>query len=295
MSDENAEPEEVLARFEELSQLESEFEEAEIQIIRKSWEVNEPLYKKRAEVIAKIPHFWALVFEQAPPEIDTHIQPSDSKLFAECLESLEVSHFELNDPEGSARSVSIKFGFGDNEYFENKVLEKKFWYRHSLDGWEGLVSEPVKIDWKKGKDLTGGLTDAAYKLWQAKKKNAGGKSKDTDLPEYKALEAMIEDSEDPSQSFFTWFGFVSSWKWISAEESEQAIKKEAEQLEKRKRGEEVEEDDEEDDAHQDFQATEVFPGGDELASLIDEDIYPSAIKYYSMSTRSIPFASYCRL
>lgn len=252
--------------------------------VRKAAELQDPLFKKRAEILAKIPHFWTLVFEQAPPEIDSFIQPSDAKLFAECLETIDVTRFELNDPKGHPRSVSIKFGFGENEYFEDKVLEKKFWHRRSLDGWEGLVSEPVKIHWKKGKDLTGGLTDAAHKLFEAKKK-AGKDAKHSDLPEYKKLASRIEDSEETSQSFFTWFGFVSSWKWVSAEESEKATKLEAERAEKRSRGEEVE-DLPEDDLEDDHQETEVFPGGDEFATIFVEDMWPSAIKYYSELTIS---------
>ncbi|KAF2179780.1 hypothetical protein K469DRAFT_673529 [Zopfia rhizophila CBS 207.26] len=279
-------PEEVLARFEELSVLESEFDDVELEIIRKSNALNAPLYKKRAAVVAKIPHFWALVFEQSPPEVDNFIQPSDSKVFAECLETFEVSRFEIDDPKGSPRSFSIKFGFGDNEYFEDRVLEKKFWFRKALDGdgWQGLVSEPVKISWKKGKDMTSGLTDAAYDLYQAKKNladaaNGDAKAKESSLPEYRALAKKIELSEEASISFFAWFGFVSSWRWISAEESEQASKAEAERLEKRKRGEKVEEEPTE-DSNEDFQETEVFPQGDELATIIAEDMWPSAIKYF---------------
>ncbi|KAF2204437.1 hypothetical protein GQ43DRAFT_428978 [Delitschia confertaspora ATCC 74209] len=280
MSDHDAE--EVLARFEELTVLETEFEDAELEIIRKQNALYAPLYKKRAEVIAKIPHFWALVFEQSPPEVDNFIQPSDSNIFAECLESFEVSRFDIDNPKGSPRSFSIKWGFKKNEYFEDTVLEKKFWFRRALDGWMGLVSEPVKINWKKGKDATGGLTDAAYNLFQAKQKlGADAKKKETSLPEYKALAEKIEQSEDASVSFFAFFGYVSSWKFVSAEESEKAFKVEAENLEKRKRGEKVEEDEStEEDDEQDYQETEVFPQADELATIIAEDMWPSAIKYY---------------
>jgi hypothetical protein len=250
-------------------------------------------------VIEKIPHFWALVFEQSPTEVDNYILPSDSKVFAECLQTIEVSRIELNDPKGSPRSFSIKFGFSENEYFEDKVLEKKFWFRKSLDDWQGLVSEPVKIHWKEGKDLTGGLTDAAYNLFEAKKKavgssNGNAKGKETNLPEYKSLAAMIEESEDPALSFFTWFGFVSSYKWVSAEESEEASKKEAERLAKQRAGEKIEEEDDEDEDDIDYQETEVFPTGDQLATIIAEDMWPSAIKYYSES-RSLSISVYCAL
>lgn len=255
--------------------------------VRKSNELNAPLWKKRAEVIAKIPHFWTLVLEQAPTEFDAFILPSDARIFAECFTTLEVTRFEIDDPKGSPRSVSIKFGFAKNDYFEEAVLEKKFWFRKSKD-WEGLVSEPVKITWKEGKDPTEGLTDAAYKLFEARSKsaksaNGDSKSKDAELPEYKKLVKMIEESTEASPSFFAWFAFVSDYRWVSAEESQQTEKEDAERLAKLKRGEKVEEDEDEDEDETDYQETEVFPQGGEIATLIAEDMWPSAIKYYKSS------------
>ncbi|KAF2727699.1 hypothetical protein EJ04DRAFT_517095 [Polyplosphaeria fusca] len=283
MSEVQLKPEEILANFEELSVLESEFEDAEAELIRQSEKLNAPLYQKRAEVAAKIPHFWALVLEQAPPELDTFLQPSDSKVFAECLESIDVSRFEVDSPKGSPRSFSVKFTFKENPYFSNTTLEKKFWFRTALDGWQGHVSEPVKIDWKKGQDMTGGLTDAAFELHQARQKlNSGSKApkvKETTMPEYKALAKKIESSNDFNSSFFGWFAFVSSYKPVTASESEKAVEIERENVEKQRRGEKVEER-EDDDDDQDFQEVEVFPQGDEVAIVIAEDVWPSAIKYY---------------
>ena len=227
-----------------------------------------------------------MVFEQSPPELDNYIQPSDSNIFADCLKSINVSRFEIDDPKGSPRSFDIEFEFGENPYFENKVLTKRFWFRVSIDGWQGHVSEPVKINWKKGKDLTGGLTDAAYKLLQARKKLAegGSKDKETSLPEYKALASKIEESEEASNSFFAWFAFVSSYRWISAEESEKGHKIKEERRAKIQRGEKVDVEEEPDvDNEQDYQETEVFPRGDEVAALIADEMWPNAIKYYSMS------------
>jgi hypothetical protein len=258
-----------------------------IVLVRQSNNLNAPLWKKRAEVIAKIPHFWTLVFEQAPPELDTFIQPTDSKVFVDALKTFEVSRFEIDDPKGSPRSVAIKFGFGENEYFTDKEIEKKFWFRKSKD-WAGLVSEPVKIHWKKGKDLTGGLTDAAYELDQARKKLAKRDPKaETKLPEYKALAKKIEESTEASLSFFAWFGFVSSYRWISGEESEEAEKEDAARLEKLKNREKLEDPPEEEEDDIDHQETEVFPQGDEIATLISEDLWPSAIKYYSKSIAKV--------
>jgi hypothetical protein len=267
-------------------------------VVRQAEALQSPLYQKRAEFIKKIPHFWSLVFEQAPPEIDNFIQPTDSKVFAECLETFEVSRFELNDPNGSPRSFSFKFGFADNEYFEDKVLEKKFWFRKTKD-WQGLVSEPVKINWKKGKDLTAGLTDAAYKLGETRKKittdTAKGAAfeKEVLTDEYQDLARKIETATDASVSFFGLFAFVSGYRWVSAEESAQAAKEEKERFEKIRRGEKVDdEDDDEEENMRDFQEIEVFPGGDEVATIIAEDMWQNAIKYYSRLTCTRPHLVY---
>lgn len=227
------------------------------------------------------------MFEQSPPEIDNFILPTDSEVFADCFESFEVSRFEVDDPKGSPRSFSLKFGFSENQWFKDATLEKKFWYRHTKD-WDGLVSEPVKINWKKGKDLTGGLTDAAVKLAEARKKISGtekgeARKKEMSLPEYKEMAKKIETATSASTSFFGLFAFVSGYRWVSPEESEEAVKKDKEQLAKIKAGEKIEEDeeDEDDEDPQDYQETEVFPGGDEVATIIAEDMWPNALRYYS--------------
>jgi len=270
-------PEQLEVQFEQLGLLEAKFEDAEAEVIRKADTIKAPLYKERTEFVAKVPHFWSLVFEQCPQEVENFIQPTDSEVFAECLDTLEVTRFEIDD---QPRSFSLKFGFSENEWFENKTLEKKFWYRHTKD-WDGLVSEPVKINWKKGKDLTGGLTDAAVKLHEARK-NITDRKKEMALPEYKDLSNKIETSADASVSFFGLFAFVSGYRWVSAEESKEAEKKDQEQLAKLKAGEKIEEeeDEDEDEDPQDYQETEVFPGGDEVATIIAEDMWPNALGYY---------------
>lgn len=246
-----------------------------------------PLYKKRADFVANIPHFWSLVFEQAPPEIDNFIQPSDSKVFADCLDTFEVSRFEIDDPKGSPRSFSFKFGFKENEYFEDAVLEKFFWYRKTTD-WAGLVSEPVKINWKKGKDMTGGLTDAAVKLGEARKKlkldtaNGVARKQETQFEEYKELAHQIETESEASVSFFSLFAFVSGYRWVSAEESEQVVKEDREKIENIRRGGKVGDEPDSDEDPHDYQEVEVFPGGDEVATIIAEDMWQNAGKYYSM-------------
>jgi hypothetical protein len=249
------------------------------------------LYEKRHETVSKIPNFWPLVIEQAPPDIDEFIQPSDSALLLSSLTGLSVTHFEIEKGgSGDPRSVAIRWEFSKNDYFEDTVLEKKFWYRHSKDGWTGLVSEPVDIRWKKGKDLTGGLLSMVKRVWDeeqslAKEGNGAAAAKKGELTaEQKALKKKIENTGIGGLSFFAWFGFRG--KRISAEESKLAIAMERERRRLRQDGEkaepEVEEEEEEDD--DDWEALEIFPDGDNLAVTIAEDLWPGALKYFSRST-----------
>ncbi|KAM3417564.1 Protein SET [Cercospora zeina] len=286
-----AEPEQVSqVTYDELASIESEFEEIDNEIMKKQYELSKAAYTKRAKAVAKIPNFWPLVIEASPPEIDGFVHPQDSKIFAESLINISVARHELDaTPQGHPRSVTITFEFKENEAFDDEVLEKKFWYRRASDGWVGLVSEPVKIQWKKGQDMTEGLTDAAVALFEARKKT--GDMMNKGLPEYTALKKKTEHSNGQNTSFFSWFGFVSSRRWVSAEEAEKAEKEHQARLEARKRGEKVEmpEEEEDDDDNEDGegmygdQAVEVFDNGDDLATTLAEEIWPNAIKYFTQA------------
>lgn len=242
------------------------------------------MYAKRQAIIAKIENFWPLVFEAAPPEIDHYLQPTDSEIFAKSLTGLDVKRFEIAESngdsgEGDPRSVAIRFEFSENDWFTDSVLEKKFWYRRSAKGWSGLVSEPVKINWKKGKDTTHGLMNAAIKLWEARQK-AGDMNK-SDLPEHKALGKLLENWNGENTSFFTWFAFVSAGPYVTAEESAKVTK---EMNEKKQNGGTIEIpeiDEEEIAAMEDI--VEVHEAGDDLANLLADDLWPGAIKYFSKS------------
>lgn len=269
--------------------------------VRQQYFLSKPLYAKRAELVSKIPKFWPLVLEQAPMDIDEYIQPSDSALLLSSLTSLSVSRFELDEDEknGDPRSVAIRFEFAENDHFEDRVLEKKFWWRHSRDGFAGLVSEPVDIKWKKGKDLTDGLLSLVKAVWdeqqaapkeEKEKAKAKGKKEKKELTEkQKALKEKIDKTGMGGVSFFAWFGYVG--EYVSAEESRLALEEEKEKRRKRKAGEVVkekeeddkmdEDDDNEDDDDDDFDDDlEIFPTGDAVAMAIADDLWPGAIKYF---------------
>jgi Nucleosome assembly protein (NAP) len=250
-------------------------------IVRRQWTLSKPLYEKRKQLAIRIPHFWPLVFEEAPPEIDHYIQPSDSAVFAECLVNVEVERFEI---EREPRSFLLRFEFGTNKWFEDKILEKRFWYRRSKGNWQGLISEPVKIKWKKGHDLSNGITDASIALWTAfkasKNTSAHGFQKLKGGPEYKALAQKLENSDLGASSFFTLFSFISAFRYVDEKESQQAYEAEAERRQKRKQGERVEEPEDDSGLIEDDEIM-VCPHGEDLAQVIADDLYPNAIKYFS--------------
>ncbi|KAG8158962.1 hypothetical protein KVR01_011405 [Diaporthe batatas] len=281
--------EESSVSYEELNDLSAEFDDADLEITRQEAVVKRPLYEKRHKLVSQIPNFWPLVFEQAPPDIDEFIQPSDSSLLLSSLTSLSVTRFEIEDGNnGDPRSLLFRFEFSDNDHFEDKVIEKKFWQRHAKNGWSGLVSEPVEIHWKKGKDLTGGLLGMAKRVWDAQQSRAkGGDAKTQELsPDEKSLKKKIENTGLGGVSFFAWFGYVG--RNVSAEESQEASDKAQKERIAKQEGKdqnaEGEEEDEGDDADEDDEDDlEIFPEGDSLAIHISEDLWPNAIKYFTQA------------
>ncbi|RDW81891.1 hypothetical protein BP6252_03003 [Coleophoma cylindrospora] len=270
--------------YEDLAEIEKDFDDADTEIIKQQVALTAPLYARRAKTVSQIPNFWPLVLEQAPPDIDQFIQPSDSALLLSSLTALNVTHFELaQEPQGDPRSISIQWTFAENEYFEDTRLEKKFWHRRGKDGWSGLVSEPVQIKWKKGKDLTGGLLDLVCQAWEAETRAETSTSMS---PEQKALRKKIENTGMGGLSFFAWFGYIG--RKISKTESDLAKSREAERRTLMKSGLEVQESivEEEDAGDEDEEvgmSLEIFPDGDDLAVAITEDLWPGAIRYFTQA------------
>ncbi|PGH02858.1 hypothetical protein AJ79_07514 [Helicocarpus griseus UAMH5409] len=324
----------------EIALLEREFVDAEVKALRSSIPLLRPLYTRRSALItSKLAQsdFWPRVFAAAPEEIDNYILPSDAEIIGRLLKNLTVERFSVNEKgdAGEPRNLRFIFEFDtaseDNEWIEGDgKLVKEFYWRKSVwksekSGkrrvWEGLVSEPVRINWKKPEaDPTKGLLGVACDLADAEKKVAkNGKvtaEQRLELPEYEklvkevakveaeaALHAECEgedhdhdhdhDDSPAGMSFFAWFGYRG--RDISAEESEAAVKDDDEYFGKIARGEKVEGDDEkegedddddedyEDDDEDGLMDAEVFPDGDDLAIALSEDLWENALKYYVQS------------
>ncbi|MCJ1270513.1 hypothetical protein MMC22_010410 [Lobaria immixta] len=308
--------------YEHLAEIEKRFEDVEVSLLRQNYILTQPIYAERATLVRKIPHFWAIVVEEAPEEIDRRIQPCDTAALS-FLQEIEVTRFEVSPdaPEaGEPRSVKITFSFRENPWFEDQVLEKKFWYRKGKDGWTGLVSDPVRIHWREGKDVTEGLLDEAVNLFEVATKikeiegqTANQSGKDQSMQEQldemstlhrTLLDKLVNNLKNIAQdavSFFAWFGYRG--REIGAEESVEAARKETHKRKHLKSGKEIvpgedvvaadgDGNDVEslvskaialDEVDENDLDHEIFPAGEELAVAISEDLYPGAIKYFTQA------------
>ena len=276
--------------YEDLIDLEYLFEDAELQVLKAQTTTLAPLYAKREAVISRIPNFWALVVEQAPMDLDQYIQPSDSEVFGECLQEIKIDRFDESSGE-SPRSFSLtmRFDKNKNKWFDDETLTKHFWMRRARDGWNGLVSEPVKISWKKGQDLTSGLTDAAVALWEARQAadtSSASPTTQAELPEHKAIVKKLESNDPSGNSFFTLFGYVSERRYVTAAESAEATKKIQGRHESGSGLKNIFDTDEETEQaeferQEVEQEAEVYPNASDVANFIAEDLYPDAVKYFT--------------
>lgn len=288
-------PLETTITYEELASIEHSFDQIDTQILSRQYLLTRPLYAKRRAAITKIPNFWPIALEQAPAEIDQFILPSDSEVLA-ALTSIELERPEVPsslpkdgdsediDAYGQPRTFTLTFSFAPNDWFSDTALTKTFRYRRAKDGTAGLISDPVKINWKKGKDLTKGLLKASFNLFEAQKK-AGTTLNSSALHEFQTLRKQLESYSEGAQSFFSFFGYRG--RWISDEESNAADKKYKDDMKKRQEDPSAqvaandEEEEEEEEVDMEDVMTEIFPEGETLATVFAEDFYPGAIKYFT--------------
>ncbi|KAI1303502.1 hypothetical protein F5Y03DRAFT_187202 [Xylaria venustula] len=289
----------------ELHLFEAAISDVDTEVTAKQYLMSRDIFAARQKTIAKIPSFWAVTFDNAASELEAAVTPSDLEVFSAALTSVEVTRPEIPasakpsdlglDKFGEPRSLQFTFRFADNEWFSDKELTKIFYFRYGKDGSAGLVSEPIKINWKSpAKDLTQGLSDAALAFWNAQKANPSQKLNEVlandarhardaaakNIPEYQTLAKKLESNVEGALSFFNFFSYRG--RWISAAEHGEA---KAELLAKRtaaQNGQDMEEDDDDDDDDEDFteEAVETFPAGHEVAVTIAEDIFPNAIDYF---------------
>lgn len=214
--------------------------------------------------------FWPHVIEASSDSCDLkeHITPEDFDLLTS-LKSLTVNRF--NAEKGDPRDMDLIFTFTENAYTPAQTIKKRFVYsaENAAQGEVGMISEPVHIQWKEGKDLTGGINKAAMEAFEERRK-AGEKSKGKGKgkkaehgPAVKKLIDLID--KDTHQSFFNFFSYSGPHKEFGEIADNQ------------------EEDSEAEDENGVYSGMlDPFPWGDAVSVAISEDMYPNAVKYFSM-------------
>ncbi|KAI0141986.1 nucleosome assembly protein [Pestalotiopsis sp. NC0098] len=293
----------------ELQLLDAAAADVNNEITAQRWLKHVPIFAQREKTIEKIPGFWATVLDNAAIELEGAITSKDSEIFAVALTKVEVNRPEIPagakasdsgvEHFGEPRSVGIAFHFKPNEWFSDAVLAKNFYWRRGKDGSSSLVSDPVKINWKPGKDVTNGLTDAAYTLWGAQKNAgqldgvfAGDLQKKRDaaaraLGEYQALKQLLEKEYDQDNdeilgatSFFNFFSYRG--RWISAAENAESTAEVRAKRAAALAGQDNDDDSDDEDGDYEFaeEDVETFQPGHEIAVSIADDIFPDAINYF---------------
>ncbi|KAH9491685.1 hypothetical protein Btru_031228 [Bulinus truncatus] len=151
----------------EIDKLNENASEEILKVEQKYNTLRQPYFKKRSDLIAKIPKFWVTAFVNHPQV--SALLNEDDKEALHYLTKVEVQEFE--DFKSGYR---INFYFDSNPYFSNEMLTKEFHLNDTGDP----SSQSTPIKWKEGKDLS-------------KKGNAT-----------KGKKRSHEDQE----SFFSWFG-----------------------------------------------------------------------------------------
>ncbi|OQV06461.1 hypothetical protein CLAIMM_11023 [Cladophialophora immunda] len=269
--------------FNDLGDLEQGFARIELDSLRRKEFLSRPLYSKRKALFERIPDFWPTVFRSGPEQIRQFFSPDDLPLLAS-IDAFSVDRYQIqSESEGDPRSIRFTFHFAPNEFIEDTTLIKEFEYRNTGNGSGDLISKPVPIKWKgKKKDPTRGLLDAAVDLYNAeealKLKNG---DKVIDVVDREALWqheklreklVQLEEEEDDvhGPSFFSWFGFRGV---VDAEKLKRLAEKGLDESTD-------EEDESEDDEIEGMLDVEIFPGGDEIAAALAEDLWPDAMDYF---------------
>jgi len=250
---------EVVRQFNQLAELEREFDKVDVEILRETTIKQSPLYDKRNAITSAISGFWPHVFEDASSSLgfDEHITPEDAEVLAHLTE-LNVTR--PNAEKGDPRDIEFRFTFKDNDYMPAQTVTKLFTYQDGRPGSPGLISTPTKIEWKDTKDLTFGVNKAAIEAFEERKAKAQDKKAKLGGKEQELLRLLNKNS----QSFFTWFSYTGSHRDLNEDDDD------------------IEDLDDEDEGGI-TRPVDPFPFGDELAIQLAEDVFPHAVKYFTSS------------
>lgn len=163
----------------EIDKLNEEASEEILKVEQRYNKLRQPHYKKRSDIIAKIPNFWVTVFVNHP-QLSTLLDEEDEEAL-HYLRKVEVQEFE-----DIKSGYKINFHFDKNPFFDNDVLSKEF---HLNENGEPSCKS-TQIKWKSGKNL----------CEKASSENKNGTSNGAGSSSSKK-----RSGHDDASLFFSWF------------------------------------------------------------------------------------------
>jgi template-activating factor I len=128
----------------EIDKLNEEASEEILKVEQKYNKLRQPHFKKRSELIGKIPNFWLTVFVNHP-QLSTLLDDEDEDAL-QYLKKVEVQEFEDIK---SGYKINFHFDNAKNPFFDNECLSKEF---HLNENGEPSCKSTA-IKWKPGKNL----------------------------------------------------------------------------------------------------------------------------------------------
>lgn len=234
-----------------------------------------PLFIQRHRLVAHVPDFWSSIFLNPPDSLAQYLTEDDYDLL-QYVTKFFVERYEISEDgeSGEPRSTRITFEFAPNHIIENTELTKTLEYRRSRDGrFEGYSSEPVHIRWKsRHVDLTEGLGQKAWLLWQAEKAiqqypfdDVGKKLTREDLFQHDRLIDGIEEKACSSQPQVSFFGLFY-YRGLDQSELGDELYGGARDMENG------------------MMNAEMYPEGEHLADVLSEIIWVEALNLHSKLT-----------
>jgi len=135
--------EEIDAIQTQLDTLNDQASDEILKVEQKYNQMRKPHYKKRSELIGKIPDFWLNTFMNHP-QIAALLDEADEEVLR------YMTQLKVEETEDIRSGYKIVFEFKTNPFFENTELEKEFTMSESGD----MGTHETKINWKAGMALT---------------------------------------------------------------------------------------------------------------------------------------------
>jgi template-activating factor I len=173
----------------EIDKLNEEASEEILKVEQKFNKLRQPHFKKRSDLISKIPNFWVTVFVNHP-QLSTLLDEEDEEAL-QYLKKVDVQEFE--DIKSGYR-INFHFDAAKNPFFENELLFKEF---HLNDNGEPTCKSST-IKWKPGRNLCEETKPAAAKDSSAE----AGKNRKRSHKDASLFFSWFNDHSDASSDDF---------------------------------------------------------------------------------------------